>query len=71
MTRPDYDLIKFVRLLFEVNSDSFGLFGPNEQKRIQRWMDAVLPPTPKMSDEDADIYEAEQALKDLRKAAAE
>lgn len=54
MTRPNYnyDLIRFVRLLHDMNSDSFGLFGPIEQARVWRWMDAVLPPTAEISEED-------------------
>lgn len=40
----DRELIKFLRLLFDVNSDINGFVNKAQQDRIERWMDAVLPP---------------------------
>jgi hypothetical protein len=51
MTRPNYDLIRFVRDLYDLNSDLYGLSSQVQRDRIDRWMDAVLPPPVEISDE--------------------
>jgi len=45
MTRPDYDLIRFVRQLHNMNSDQYELMSNVQRDRCQRWLDSVLPPT--------------------------
>jgi hypothetical protein len=40
----DHELTSFMRHLHDMNSDPWGQFTFVEQARVQRWMDAVLPP---------------------------
>jgi hypothetical protein len=62
MANHDSDiLITFLRLLHDLNSDLFGRFGPVEQKRIQRRMDAVLPPPPPKETDEVPFLEEEAA----------
>jgi hypothetical protein len=49
----DRELISFVRSLHDVHSDFTGYVNPDQQKRVHRWMDAVLPPP---DDSPGDVY---------------
>jgi hypothetical protein len=53
MTKSAHDLIRFLHLLRELNSDWYGLSSKVQQDRIERWMDAVLPPPPTPSEGDS------------------
>jgi hypothetical protein len=52
MTRPDYELTRFVQHLYDIHSTTrygFVVADRDEREatnRCKRWMDAVLPPPP-------------------------
>jgi hypothetical protein len=54
MTRPNvYALIGFVTALHDLIIGSpYGPSNAEQDRRVARWMDAVLPPTPEISDKD-------------------
>jgi hypothetical protein len=58
----DRELIRFVHHLHDLNSDINGFSNEVQQDRIERWLDAVLPP-------DIEFEISDEDRKELRKAA--